>query len=34
VPGPLLDVANPTISGLMKHAGVSDNAPVVAEGAH
>ncbi|GAA1954907.1 NADH-quinone oxidoreductase subunit M [Nocardioides panacihumi] len=32
VPGPLLDLANPTISSLMKHAGVSDNAPVVAGG--
>ena len=32
VPGPLLDVANPTVSALMKHAGVSDDAPVVAGG--
>jgi NADH-quinone oxidoreductase subunit M len=32
VPGPLLDLANPTVHSLMEHAGVKDNAPVVAEG--
>lgn len=32
VPGPLLDAANPTVSALMEHAGVSDDAPVVAGG--
>ncbi|SFC22650.1 NADH-quinone oxidoreductase subunit M [Nocardioides terrae] len=32
VPGPLLDLANPTVSALMEHAGVTDDAPVVAEG--
>ena len=32
VPGPLLDLANPTVSALMEHAGVSDDQPVVAGG--
>ncbi|MFT4289080.1 NADH-quinone oxidoreductase subunit M [Nocardioides sp.] len=32
VPGPLLDVANPTISALMEHAGVTDDQPTVAAG--
>jgi NADH-quinone oxidoreductase subunit M len=32
VPGPMLDLANPTVSALMEHAGVTDDAPVVAEG--
>jgi len=31
-PGPLLDLANPTVSALMEHAGVTDDEPVVAEG--
>jgi NADH-quinone oxidoreductase subunit M len=32
VPGPLLDLANPTVSALMEHAGVTDDQPVVAGG--
>jgi NADH-quinone oxidoreductase subunit M len=32
VPGPLLDVANPTIEALMSHVGVTDDAPDVPPG--
>ena len=31
-PGPLLDVANPAITSLMSHVGVSDDAPDVPPG--
>ena len=29
VPGPLLDVSNPTVHSLLQHVGVSDEEPVV-----
>jgi NADH-quinone oxidoreductase subunit M len=32
VPGPLIEVANPTVSALMEHVGVTDQAPEVAGG--